>query len=705
VITNKLKLKNICQHRDLTIEPSTGLIGIVGPNGAGKTNILRMFEYLLTGKMPGQNQRQMDEFITWGETRGELELDLATNAGTPCEIKRVLGPDSSFCLKIGSEEYTGVNAGYAQLHSLFNASPNMISSIAFLKQGEIDGFLFAENSQRMQEFQRLFRTDAAERCRRLLLEEVESVVINDHLTDLTSLKEEVAADKEKLEDLCIKSQSLDASLSLVEEKLSCFPANMEQQFTEIRMAFSHAKTHAQEVLTNYRTAKERLSALQNSEINVDLETVNALINAFEAQINLTAELRRLDARRSAVLSGINTTSVIASGDPNEVTEQLERLNIHKAHLLYEKEQQRILVEAGKLNGGFDKCPICNFEYPQSSGCCLLCGNKIEAVRMPEPGAIKKIEQDITTTDRDINALVGQVSKIKDAVARVARLKEELAALEQDIADIRPKLTINRGDYDEARKQRDAKTRHDSELAICLASVDMYKGSAAQAQVKLESAKKAFDALDENALAEYNVVKSQQDVLKIQLANQDGQKRQLSASIDSKTRRFRELKKTVEAEQKRQKYTRGLKEARRILHRDNLPAVVARSHKDAINRELAKYLDIFSVDFNSWLDDSKQAVVSFGSQVEAKIANDVLSEGQKTALAISFSVALWALFLPEISFLVLDEPTHHLDKNNIGKLTDLFSLINSYCKECGAQIFVVTHEDSLIDCFDGIISLR
>ena len=211
-------------------------------------------------------------------------------------------------------------------------------------------------------------------------------------------------------------------------------------------------------------------------------------------------------------------------------------------------------------------------------------------------------------------------------------------------------------------------------------------------------------VDEAVISEYNGKTREYETLRLFIATITGNVKQLRATITQQQNFHDSLLALVEKEVLHKSYIEKLNIARRVLHRDNLPSYVARAHKAKINDEMANYLKMFNVPFEAWLDDEMIPAVSIPGADEPKAAAAVLSGGQKTTLALSFSIAIWSLFLPEVGFLMLDEPTHFLDSDRVSELIDVFSILRAYCEESRTQIFVVTHNDKLEASFDQVVRL-
>ncbi len=72
--------------------------------------------------------------------------------------------------------------------------------------------------------------------------------------------------------------------------------------------------------------------------------------------------------------------------------------------------------------------------------------------------------------------------------------------------------------------------------------------------------------------------------------------------------------------------------------------------------------------------------------------ELVSGGERASIALAFRIALATVLTPNMSVLVLDEPTHNLDKEAVGVLAHA---LQYNLPELVEQSFVITHEEGLM----------
>ncbi len=70
---------------------------------------------------------------------------------------------------------------------------------------------------------------------------------------------------------------------------------------------------------------------------------------------------------------------------------------------------------------------------------------------------------------------------------------------------------------------------------------------------------------------------------------------------------------------------------------------------------------------------------------------ILSGGERSAAAITIRIAISLVLTQQLSWLILDEPTHNLDSNAV---TELSRMVRDHLPELVEQVFIITHEKEM-----------
>jgi exonuclease SbcC len=106
------------------------------------------------------------------------------------------------------------------------------------------------------------------------------------------------------------------------------------------------------------------------------------------------------------------------------------------------------------------------------------------------------------------------------------------------------------------------------------------------------------------------------------------------------------------------------------------------------------------------DYSSAVVVTADNDYSLKLKNEVLidvdeaSGGERACAAISLRIALAVALVPNLKWIILDEPTHNLDSSAVSMLST--SLKEGF-SAIASQVFIITHDEALKSGFDSYYS--
>ena len=194
-----------------------------------------------------------------------------------------------------------------------------------------------------------------------------------------------------------------------------------------------------------------------------------------------------------------------------------------------------------------------------------------------------------------------------------------------------------------------------------------------------------------------------------LSSQTLSRKQLESRIGVHEAKLEQFKATVESLVRQRdseahivKWVGLCSRARDLLHVSGLPTLLMREFSHKLNKRMAYYLDMWNSPFRVYLDDNLSFMAQFPSG--ATYSASRLSGGQKIVASTSFRLAMSDTFARNVGLLILDEPSNHLDKDNIIHLQQLLVKLKQLAGQSGRQILIVTHEESLVGFFDHTIDL-
>jgi len=134
----------------------------------------------------------------------------------------------------------------------------------------------------------------------------------------------------------------------------------------------------------------------------------------------------------------------------------------------------------------------------------------------------------------------------------------------------------------------------------------------------------------------------------------------------------------------------------ILHRDKAPAIIRKVSLAKIEALMKKYIELFNISYSDVRVDEKFNITLVSPYLEADINR--LSGGEVVVTAIAALLALHNIVSGgRLGFLILDEPTIHLDEDKRRQLIDVLKEFRG--GGVIPQLIVVTHHDEVKEAAD------
>jgi len=103
-------------------------------------------------------------------------------------------------------------------------------------------------------------------------------------------------------------------------------------------------------------------------------------------------------------------------------------------------------------------------------------------------------------------------------------------------------------------------------------------------------------------------------------------------------------------------------------------------------ELYPYGDFSEIKLEATEDDY-QLLLKAGDWVNFNL----ISGGERSLAALTMRMAISLVLVPKLSWIILDEPTHNMDRNSIELMAKVFREKISQMVE---QVFIITHDEIL-----------
>jgi DNA repair exonuclease SbcCD ATPase subunit len=180
------------------------------------------------------------------------------------------------------------------------------------------------------------------------------------------------------------------------------------------------------------------------------------------------------------------------------------------------------------------------------------------------------------------------------------------------------------------------------------------------------------------------------------------------NLASEEQRLTDYETRQSKDQKKLMIIRELQNTKAYLKKDALPAAVVKANFRSIANVTQECLSLMDTDYNIFVDDTKPIAFTF-QRLDVPdsgiLPQTKMSGGQRVRLSIAFLMAVQQLLIPDFGFLVLDEPSQHLDEKARNSLADLIMKMNQTLQNTDHQIWVCDHSVELERSFNTIIKLK
>jgi len=182
----------------------------------------------------------------------------------------------------------------------------------------------------------------------------------------------------------------------------------------------------------------------------------------------------------------------------------------------------------------------------------------------------------------------------------------------------------------------------------------------------------------------------------------GQRDEAGVSAAAAQDRLNRAEETARQASRNVEFSSHLGAVRDILHRDNLPKLVAQNYLELLEADINEILEVFGTDFRVSARDGLGFIADFPDGRSQPVPR--LSGGQKVVLALAFRISVNSLFAADLGVITLDEPTAYLDDENINCLDLALARLRSLSEARGLQCILITHEKGLGHLFDHVVQL-
>ena len=751
---SRVLLENWRSHKRSELKFDKGTNVLVGVMGSGKSSIMDAVCFALFGTFPAAKSKQLalDEVVMskpnqMSQARVELEFDF--------KDKKYVVERTVFANNKANQaklfENGRLKAGpkptevTEEIEKTIELDFELFSRAVYSEQNQIDSFLRLSPAERKKSFDELLELDRYERARGSSVQLLNSLkrISEERKRSLKELQPKVSEKEclEILEKIAFKEKELlrverekegkalelgvlEKTFKDLESKRKRFESLVQEiqrsggSLEELEKAVESLRPEAEGVVLEKEKIKARqkalgleVSAMKESEkvaralaSEIDSLSSNRRFFEEEAKAQKSIEPRSLQELEAEKAKNESLGEVL-SKQLLEFEEQLSSLKMQKGQLNEALHDRKTFTQEIEALGTDSLCPTCSQKLSITHKEQLLGDAKakiselekkletnstnslnVEAKKKQCLQEIELARQARTALEKSFEIL----QKIKSSLEKAREFEKQVLEKQELLQAKKPEFSGKELEILEAEEKKLARAL---ELALKLESAGVLRKKILESERELKELAFKPEVFENSGRkiaalkAELNAVEKEFFSLKESLGDLGKSLRQLQAwqkeldnlqeQVESSVFFAEKLGIFVNALQSTQGELRGfLIQNANAAMQDVWPRVYP--YKDYLNARIE------IVDGNYEV----KALSRTGKWVKVE---GILSGGERMAAAITIRVAFSLVLTQQLSWLILDEPTHNLDRNAVKVLS---TMLKEHLPELVEQVFVITHDREL-----------
>ncbi len=755
---NSISLANWKNHKNLQLNFKNGTNVLVGSMGSGKSSILQAISFALFGSFTELKSRQItqSDLITRGvgAQRAEIQMQVSSKGQNYLIKRQVDSKSNSEASVIGADKIlAGPNPTAANefVKTLLGVDEDVFLRTVYARQNDIDLVLKFTPKERKKRIDELMGLDKFEigrnNCVTLRnkisrsIKETQQFLFGFQEEKITETFEAVLKEFEALKTKKIVLETDITKKTVEVNNLKDSLAGLRKQFEEVNRLEERRKSVERQV----REVQSQLQGKDLSRSKISLE--NEILKLKGKVGEITGEKRSINDNLSKLRENILKYERRTSGleeknrDLKNKLEKIEHLkrdiskhnisdlnaeliSIRKKVEGKKEVNQENLVELrslrkhlSDLEAAGSTCPVCSKELAELTKEELISRRKSEITKLIErsTGVSEKLAE-LESRKRELEDIFDENRLILEDVEKEEQILREYKENHQEFENLKKLLeTENRTISSNEDKLR----RIDSEIEDKRNTIEIFNADKHLYDIKdkeKQLADEFYKITKEFEAKKIDRVKVSETDEQFQRGLQALQEMQTTVkSYDSllreKTARLEELK----VQQKKiDELTAKVKDQeRKIIFLDKLKTGLEATQltlRDefilAVNEVMtAVWLEIYP--YEKWSGVRLLATEEdYHLQLKERDRDWIgvagfASGGERMLASLAVRIAFARVLAPNLSLLILDEPTHNLDENAIKTLIEV---IETRVTDFLDQIFIVTHEEKLAESADNVIRL-
>jgi len=637
----KLKLQNWKSHLDSEFNFDKGVNILIGVMGSGKSSLVQAISFALYGTFPAHQSKtiSLEDLIMKKpdhKKHSKVELEFQLNGDT-YSIKRVV-----------QESKGTTEAEIRKNNEVLDVNPQGVTrAVEKILQMDYDLFSKAVYSEQnaIDYFLNIPKGQRTKHIDRMLkVDRFEKV--REHVVSITNKIKSRREEKVRIihelekEDLGTKRDVLEKELKKLESDLNNLKSRIDV-LTDEKEKIAKQLSELEDKEARLKESEKELSGISAGLKEIESALKKKIPKDLEKQIKeVQDEIGKLEKELEKKNKSIdNERSKVA-----EINSEIRLIT-------------ESVVELEKLGA---KCPTCEADITDERKSKLISEKKVK-----ESGLRKRLNDIVSGFDE----LKKNVDELDKSIRKRIGEKEQLVSLQEEVENIK-KMEKRQEDYIKRKMELEN-------------SIKELKGIDIKPVRELLQKKVAEES---KLLAEINAA-----------ADKIGLKRDSLNELGKRLEMLKRYRKEVEADEKSaddmQRFNKVLKLTQDQLREEFVKTV--NSIMSEVWQEIYPYGDFDDIRLEVDNDYTLQLKGLTGwVPVEGMV-----SGGERSMAALALRIAFSLAFIPNLRWLILDEPTHNLDINAIERFSEI---LRDKMHVFAEQVFLITHEERISDGATGAL---
>jgi len=664
-----IELVDFLSHSDTKLEFDSGATVFVGENGAGKSSIIDAITFSLFGEHTRKNNKGL---IRRGANQGFARIEFSANGKNYQAIRKI---DSKGILTAQfAEDVNGKLIPIAEgerkqfgesmtkhVEKTLGMDFEKLKIASIVQQGELNSIIKAKP----KEFKELLNTiigidklDTALASMRTVQREFRSTIQKKFGYDDIQVVENKIAEYQneskkaqpRLEYLDVEKKEQELLISKLEKQIQ----NDSTKQSQLKDLESRKKEWQE-------YAKDVIKSIQN-EVTEKEEIVNECKPCFA-----------LSKNKNEIESEINKNQKGLSVVESELS------SLEKKQVRLEEHEE--LAEKLVLKDG--KCPVCDSTVDHLKP--LFQKKHIEDEIKEIEKKIEKLEDEKNEHEQNIDSISDNLEESKKAetILSTYKIKNE-SQLDEIIVEIKMKVK---------QMQKIPLTVNSSQL-VEVASLDSHAKTIYENIVSLEKSTKGFD--QQEFLK--NIESKDSSMTRLTQINQEYG--EISGNIKKAKMELEKLGSTLTELKHVEGYVTELEHIQEnVYNRDGPVGKSLRSWAlEIISQKASEYLEKLNTKIQriSLSEKTRDVNISCYSR-NTTLDIESLSGGEQVSVALALRLGMSHLLgASNLNFMILDEPTAHLDSERRKSLVNVLSQLTSLKEDSSMQFIIITHDAEIFD---------